>query len=166
MSTLTSQVAQGNGADIVVSNLVLASAAPFDLVIPAQAGGLFVAVDTILFFSFPANHGGIKINWKVPLRLDTAAWPLAKLRDDWTAYDEGSDEPGRRLLVPGVADPIHTDAVIIPPGSAARIVRLAASHLFRSPAAGATISLQACKVTSAASPTLLAFSAIEARMFT
>lgn len=166
MSTISSHTGQGNAADVVISNTALASASEFDVVIPAQAGGLSVAIDTYLRVLLPANHGGLRINWRVPLRLSDQTWPLAELREDWIAYDVMSTEPGQRLIVPSVNDPQHTDAITISPGAVARTLRINCSHLFRSPAAGATISLQAAKTSSGASPTLLAKSHIEIRMFT
>lgn len=161
MSSILSHTGQGNAADITLNNLALASASAFAVVIPAQAGGQFVVVDTFLRVSLPTDHGGIRLNWMVP-----ASWPLAELRTDWIAFDSGSNEPGTRLLVPAVNDPQHVDSVILPPGALARTVRINASHLFRAPAAGATINLQAAKVASGASPVVLAFSHIEIRMFT
>lgn len=161
MSVITSHLGQGNAADIVIAGLTLASAAPFAVVIPAQVGGAFVVVDSYLRFTLPANHGGLRVNWLVP-----AAWPLVEIRQDWTIEDIGQNNAPERLIAPAANGPQHTDGVCIAPGIVARSIRMRASHLFRSPAAGATINLQASKISAAASPTLEAFSHLEVRMFT
>lgn len=152
-----------NAADITISSQVLGTASAFAVVMTANQ---FAAVDCVFYFSLPANHGGLKINWLVPSRLDTAAWPLAKIRTDWTVTDVGSDQPPLYIPCVGINDPMHTDAaIILLPGPVARQLRVGGSCLFKAPAGGGTVNLQAALAGSGANITVLANSQVEYRLY-
>lgn len=154
---------QVNASDIVISSQTLGTAAAFAVVMTANQ---YAAVDCLLYLTVPANHGGFKLNWVVPNRLDTGTWPLAKIREDWSYVDVGSD--ARPSIVPCVSinDSMHVDAaVILPPGSAARSLRINGSCLFKAPAGGGTVNLQGALAGSGANVTILANSQVEFRLY-
>lgn len=154
---------QVNAADITISSQTLGTAAAFAVVLTANQ---YAAVDCLMYLSLPANHGGFKCNWLVPLRLDTGAWPLAKIRDDWQVSEVGGDIPPNIVSCVGINDPLHTDAaLIVQPAATARQLRIRGSCLFRAPAAGGTVNLQGALVGAGSNATILANSQIEFRLY-
>lgn len=150
-----------NAADITISSQTLGTAAAFAV---SMANSQFACVDTVLYISLPANHGGFKLNWLVPLRLDTGAWPLAKIRDEWQVSEIGFPEPPKIVPCVSVNDPLHTDAaVIVPPGPTARSLRIRGSCLFQAPTSGGpfTVNLQGALAGAGANVTVVANSQVE-----
>lgn len=152
-----------NLADITISSQILGTAPDFAVVLGANK---YAAVDCVLYFALPANHGGLQINWLVPARMDTGAWPLAKIRDNWTVCDVASDPQPRHVLCVAINDATRTDAaMIVPPGPDARLLCVRGSCLFKAPAAGGTVNLQAALVGPGANVTVLANSQVEYRVY-
>lgn len=152
-----------NAADITISSQVLGTAVAFAVVMAANQ---YAAVDCVLYFSLPANHGGLKLNWLVPSRLDTGVWPLAKIRDDWDVVDVGGGDLPRLVPCNGVNDPMHGDAaIILLPGAAAHSLRVRGSCLFKAPAGGGTVNLQAALAGAGSNVTVLANSQVEYRLY-
>lgn len=152
-----------NSSDIIVNSQTLASAAAFALVIGANQ---FASISTLLRLSLPANHGGFKLNWTVPLRLDNGAWPYAVIEDDWSVVDVGSNEGPRFITCLAINDPTRTDAaIIIPAGGAARTLRIRGACTFKAPAAGGTINLQGALAGAGANVTILTNSQVKSQLY-
>lgn len=155
-----------NVADITISSQTLGTAAAFAV---ALAANQFAAVDFVGYFSLPTNHGGLRINWLVPTRLDglgSNPWPIAKIRDDWTVSDLGASE--HPLVIPcvGINDPMHTDAAtLVLPGQLARTLRVRGSCMFKANAVGGTVNLQAALAGAGSNVTVLANSQVEYRLY-
>lgn len=152
-----------NAADITISSQTLGTASAFAVVLTANQ---YAAVDCFMWISLPANHGGLKVNWLVPSRLDTGAWPMARIRYDWDVTELNSESPASLVPCAGINDPMHTDAaLIVRPGGSARQLRITGSCSFKAPAGGGTVNLQAALAGAGANVTVLANSQVEYRVY-
>lgn len=159
MSTTGSVVLGYNAADITVSSQTLGSAAAFAIAFSASQAGI---IEACLFVSLPANHGGFALNWLLP----TTTWPFARIRDDWSVTEVGTDAPPYFYQTPGINDPQHADTVIVArPDSRARIIKVRGTAMFKAPAGGGAINLQGCLAGSGASVVIQAGSAVEGRLY-
>lgn len=167
MTAVSSQGGLADTVDRTISSTTLASVAAYLVTFPVASQ--FGVIDSCHYFSLPANHGGLKMNWLVSSRIDglgSNPFLLARIRQDWTWDQMDGDRCGRVPAVP-VNDPTRTDAaVIIPPGAQAMNIRVRASAMFRSGAViNQTVNFQAALAGSGANVTVLQFSHLEFRLY-
>lgn len=164
---ITSQAGLVNGSPLTISSPMLGSDPSFAVTFPNA--NQFGIIDSCHYFSLPANHGGLRLNYLVPSRTDGLGvnpWGSVNIRQDWTVEDIDGPECWR-VPATRVNDPFHSDAaVILAPGVLARNLRVRASVMFKSgAAAGSVVNFQAALAGAGASVIVVALSHVEYRLY-